>query len=104
MPPNRRFPTNELFKSCKLLKINNLANFLATKFVYRSIYPNAYTHEQLSYYFKLNIDYHDRDVRDKLKIRLPVVKSVLIRGNMFSLVWWILLEQFRYRIKKNKRF
>ena len=74
---DRRFPTNELFKSCKLLKINDLTNFLATKFVHRSIYPNAYTPEQLSYYFKLNIDYHDRDVRDKLKIRLPVVKSVL---------------------------
>ena len=53
-----------------------MTNFQATKFVHRSIYPNAYTPEQLSYYFKLNIDYHDRDVRDKLEIRSPVVKSV----------------------------
>ena len=68
-----------------------MTNFQATKFVHRSIYPNAYTPEQLSYYFKLNIDYHDRDVRDKLKIRLPVVKKG-IRRNMFTLVWWFLLE------------
>ena len=74
---DRRFPTNELYKSCKILKINDLRNFLATKFVHRSIYPNEYTPEQLIDYFKLNIHFHNRDVRDKLKIRLPAVNSAL---------------------------
>ena len=74
---DRDFPTDKLYKTCKLLKVNDQTNFLATKFVHRSIYPNDYTPEQLSYYFKLNIDVHDRDVRDKLKIRLPQVKTAL---------------------------
>ena len=73
----RRFPTNDLYKDCKMLKVADLTNFLATKFVHRSIYPNEYTPQQLVYYFKLNIDFHDRDLRDKLKIRLPIVKSAL---------------------------
>ena len=73
----RRFPTNVLYKECKMLKIPDLTNYLATKFVHRSIYPNVYTPQQLMYYFKLNIELHNRDLRDKLKIRLPIVKSAL---------------------------
>ena len=73
---DRRFPTNELYKSCNLLQLKDLTNFLAAKFVHKSIYPVVDTPNQLRRYFKLNVEIHDRNVRDKLLVRLPNVKTV----------------------------
>ena len=38
--------------------------------IHKSIYPDINTPVQLRNYFLLNADIHDRDVRDKLLIRL----------------------------------
>ena len=74
---NRRFPTNELYKSCNLLQLNDLTKFIACKLIHRSVYPDANTPVQLINHFVLNANVHDRDVRDKLLIRLPFAKSAL---------------------------
>ena len=73
---DRRYSTNLLFKECNLLKLNDLTNFLAAKIVHRSVYPNENTPKQLCNYFVRNVHVHNREIRDKLLIRLPVVKSV----------------------------
>ena len=72
---DRRFPTNQLYKSCNLLKVSDLTKFIASKIIHRSIYPNENTPVCLRNYFTLNVEVHDRDVRDKLIVRLPSVKS-----------------------------
>ena len=71
------FPTDLLYKECKILKIEDMTKFLAIKFVHRYVYPDMYTPEQLKYYYTLNIDIHDVNVRNKLKVRLPGVNTVL---------------------------
>ena len=73
---DRRYPTNVLFKECNLLKINDMTKFLAAKIVHRSVYTNDNTPEQLSEYFVMNVNVHNRNVRDKLLVRLPVVRTV----------------------------
>ena len=72
----RRFPTNSLYKGCGMLKLQDLTKFLASKLVHKSVYPNVHTPDQLITYFTLNSEMHNRNVRDKLLIRLPAVKSI----------------------------
>ena len=60
-----------------MLKIIDFRNFPAVRFVHRSIYPNGYTPEQLNNYFKLNANVHNRELRDNLKIRVPLLRSAL---------------------------
>ena len=58
-------------------KLYDFRKFLAVKFVHRSIYSDQYTPEQLKCYFMLNVDIHNRELRDNLKIRVPLLKSAL---------------------------
>ena len=74
---DRRFPTNKLYKDCNLLQIKDLKNFVACKLIHRSVYPDYYTPAQLVNHFTLNINVHDRNIRDKLLIRLPFTRSAL---------------------------
>ena len=48
-----------------------MKNFIATKFVHKSIYSNCNTPNQLKSYFILNTSVHEKDVRDKLQVRPP---------------------------------
>ena len=77
MLKDRMYPTNTLYKECKMLKLDDLRKFLAAKFVHRSVYPDQYTPDQLKYYFMLNISVHNRVLRDNLLIRVPLVRSAL---------------------------
>ena len=77
MTKDRRYPTNKLYKECKMLKIDDFRKFLAVRFVHRSVYPNHDTPEQLKNYFNLNSNVTNRDLRDNLKIRVPLVRSAL---------------------------
>ena len=67
----RTYPTNKLFKENKILKLCDMKNFIATKFVHKSIYSNCNTPNQLKSYFILNTSVHEKDVRDKLQVRPP---------------------------------
>ena len=77
MLKDRRYPTNTLYKEFNMLKIDDFRNFLAVRFVHRSVYPNEFTPEQLKTYFKLNVNVHNRVLRDNLKIRVPLLRSAL---------------------------
>ena len=74
---DRRFPTKKLYKDCNLLQIKDLKNFVACKLIHRSVYPDNNTPAQLVNHFTLNINVHDRNIRDKLLIRLPFTRSAL---------------------------
>ena len=65
----RKYPTDKLFKESKMLKIHDMKNFIAAKFVHKSIYSDTNTPEQLKNYFTLNTEIHEKDVRDKLQVR-----------------------------------
>ena len=77
MLKDRRYPTNTLYKEFNMLKIDDFRNFLAVRFVHRSVYPNEFTPEQLKKYFKLSVNVHNRVLRDNLKIRVPLLRSAL---------------------------
>ena len=78
MLKDRRYPTNTLYKECNMLKIRDFRNFLAVRFVHRSVYPDENTPEQLQNYFTLNVNVHNREhMRDNLKIRVPFFRSAL---------------------------
>ena len=77
MLKDRRYPTNTLYKEFNMLKIDDFRNFLAVRFVHRSVYPNEFTPDQLKTYFQLNINVHNRVLRDNLKIRVPLLRSAL---------------------------
>ena len=79
---DRRYPTNDLFKECKMLKFDDLKNVTACKFVHKSVYPDAETPVQVKNHFTLNSRVHDRDVRDKLKVRVPYVKRVFTESSI----------------------
>ena len=92
---DRRFPTDELYKSCNLLQLKDLTNFKAAKFVHRSIYPSIDTPVQLRNYFTLNVEIHDRNVRDKLLVRLPRVKTVFGQSSVhwYGAFFWNRLDE-----------
>ena len=58
--------------------------------IHKSIYPDINTPVQLRNYFLLNADIHDRDVRDKLLIRLPFARSALGQTsvNWYGSFYW----------------
>ena len=87
---DRRFPTNALYFGCNLLQVKDLARFIACKLIHKSIYPDCNTPVQLRNYFLLNTDIHDRDVRDKLRIRLPFARSALGQTsvNWYGSFYW----------------
>ena len=87
---DRRFPTNALYFGCNLLQVKDLTRFVACKLIHKSIYPDYNTPVQLRNYFLLNTDIHDRDVRDKLRIRLPFARSALGQTsvNWYGSYYW----------------
>ena len=66
-----------LLKDRGLLQVNDLTRFIACKIIRKSIYSDINTPAQLRNFFQLNVNIHDRDVRDKLLIRLPFARSAL---------------------------
>ena len=103
---DRRFPTNKLYNSCNLLQLKDMTNFLASKLVHRSIYPVKDTPVQLKNYFTLNIEIHDRDVRDKLLVRLPYVKTVFGQSciHWYGAYYWNRIEENIRKIHDIKLF
>ena len=103
---HRKYFTNLLFKGCNLLKMNDLNKFLAAKIVHRSVYPTDNTPEQLRNYFVLNVNVHDRDVRDKLLVRLPDIKSAFGEKclHWFGAYYWNRIDARIRNIKDIKIF
>ena len=103
---DRRFPTYKLYNSCNLLQLKDMTNFLASKLVHRSIYPVKDTPVQLKNYFTLNIEIHDRDVRDKLLVRLPYVKTVFGQSciHWYGAYYWNRIEENIRKIHDIKLF
>ena len=87
---NRRFPTNQLYKGCNLLQIQDLKNFIACKLIHRSVYPDKNTPIQLLTHFTLNVNVHERNVRDKLLIRMPFARSALGQTSVscYGALYW----------------
>ena len=87
---DRRFPTNNLYKDCNILQIKDLRNFIACKLIHRSVYPDKNTPVQLLNHFTLNVNVHDRNLRDKLLIRMPFARSALGQTSVswYGALYW----------------
>ena len=74
---DRLYPTNMLYKECKLLKVEDMHKFLILQFVHKSIYITMNTPESCKGYFTLNTNAHGINVRDNRLVKIPLVKTTM---------------------------
>ena len=75
MQKDRNYSTNQLFKENKLLKIEDMHQFVILQLVHKSLYGNDNTPETTkSYFHRIS---HRYDVRHNLLVNIPRVKSAI---------------------------
>ena len=74
---DRLFPTDALYKECKLLKVKDMHEFVTLQFVHKSVHSTATTPENIREFYTRNMNTHDVNVRDIFLVRIPKTNNAI---------------------------